>query len=132
MFPAPQPLLLPSAKPAGSYWRVRGAACYSERGESVRSRSLLLVDADPAIHELLGKVLKSQDRRINDVFDGHEALDRLRAAPCDVVFAGQGRNGFGGIHLLERVRAIRPETRVIVSGDANPESILKAIREQAY
>ena len=98
----------------------------------MRSRSLLLVDSDPAIHELLGNVLKADDRRIDDVFDGKEALDRLKAAPCDLLFAGQGRNGLEGLNLLKRARAIRPETRVIVSGEANPELVLGAIRQQAY
>lgn len=96
------------------------------------SRSLLLVDSDPAIHELLGTVLKSDDRRIDDVFDGREALDRLRTTPCDLLFAGQGRNGFDGLKLLRQVRAIRPETRVIVSGEANPVSVVGAIRQHAY
>ncbi len=98
----------------------------------MRSRSLLLVDSDPAIHELLGSVLKSDDRRIDDVFDGKEALELLRSRPCDLVFAGQGRNGLGPLDLLERVHAIRPETRVIVGGEPDREMVVGALRQQAY
>jgi anti-sigma regulatory factor (Ser/Thr protein kinase)/CheY-like chemotaxis protein len=98
----------------------------------LRSRSLLLVDSDPSIHELLVSVLKSDDRRIDDVFDGREALKLLRSNPCDVVFAGQGRNGLDPLTLLRRVHAIRPETRVIVSGEADPELVVGAMRRQAY
>ncbi len=98
----------------------------------MRSRSLLLVDSDPAIHELLGTILKADDRRIDDVFDGKAALERLRTEPCDLLFAGQGRNGLEGLNLLKKVRAIRPETRVIVSGEANPALVVGAIRQQAY
>ncbi len=96
------------------------------------SRSLLLVDSDPAIHELLGDALKGDDRRIDDVFDGQEALDRLRIAPCDLVVAGQGRNGLDGLKLLRRLGAMRPETRVIVTGEQNPKLVVGAIRQHAY
>ncbi len=98
----------------------------------MRSRSLLLVDSDPAIHELLASVLKSDDRRIDDVFDGREALELLRTGPCDLLFAGQGRNGLDPLTLLRRVHAIRPKTRVILSGEPNPELVVGAMREQAY
>jgi CheY-like chemotaxis protein/anti-sigma regulatory factor (Ser/Thr protein kinase) len=98
----------------------------------VPSRSLLLVDSDPAIHELLGDVLKGDDRRIDDAFDGQEALERLRTAPCDLVVAGQGRNGLDGLKLLRRLSAIRPETRVIVTGEPNPALVVGAIRQHAY
>ena len=42
------------------------------------SRSLLLIDADPAVHQLLTKLLEREDRSIQDVYDGSEALALLR------------------------------------------------------
>jgi DNA-binding NarL/FixJ family response regulator len=98
----------------------------------VSARSLLLVDADPAVHELLTGILQRDDRRIQDAYDGHEALEHLRASACDLVLAGQGRNGLGGVKLLRKVRALRPETRVIVTGDQDPASVVGAIRHRAY
>jgi DNA-binding NarL/FixJ family response regulator len=98
----------------------------------VNSRSLLLVDADPAVHQRLTALLQREDRSIQDVYDGTEALALLRRSPCDVVLAGQGRNGFDNLKLLRRVRALLPKTRVILAGDANPESVVQAIRERAY
>ena len=77
-------------------------------------------------------MLKREDRQIQAVFDGRGALKRLRQWHCDVVVAGQGRNGFDGLKLLSRVRAIQPRTRVIVTGDRDPQRILTAIRERAY
>lgn len=96
------------------------------------SRSLLLVDADPAVHQRLTALLRREDRSIQDVYDGKEALALLRNSPCDVVLAGQGRNGFDNLKLLRRVRALLPKTRVILAGDANPESVVQAIRDRAY
>ena len=96
------------------------------------SRSLLLVDADPEVHHLLTGLLKREDRGIEDVYDGREALDRVRNAPYDLVVAGQGGNGFDGLKLLRRMREIRPEIKVILTGEQNPARVIGAIREHAY
>lgn len=98
----------------------------------MNSRSLLFVDSDPAVHELLTGILKRQDRTIQNVFDGKEALDRLRLAPFDVVVAGQGSNGYDGLKLVRRVNTVRPQARVIVTGDQSTERVLAAIRENAF
>ena len=96
------------------------------------SHSLLVVDADPATHQLLADLLQRKDRNIQDVYDGREALERLKRNACDVVLAGQGRNGFDPFQLLRRVRSLRPKTRVIVTGQADPANVIHAIREQAF
>jgi len=96
------------------------------------ARYLLLIDADPAVHESLGGLLKREDRAIQDVYDGQEALEQLRTVPVDVVLAGQGRNGFDGLKLLRQVRSIRPEAKVILSGERDPARVIRAIRQRAY
>ena len=93
---------------------------------------MLVVDADPAVHELLGSALNQPDQTIQNAYDGSEALDYLRARPFDVVVAGQGRNGFDGLKLLRRMRAVRPETKVILAGEPNAVRALDAMRAQAY
>jgi len=98
----------------------------------VSPRSLLLVDSDPAVQEQLSNLLKRDDRSIQTVVDGREALDYLRQAAIDVVVAGQGRNGYDGLKLVRRVRALRPAARVIVTGDQSPERVVGAIREHAF
>lgn len=95
-------------------------------------RCLLVVDADPAVHELVTGILKDQGRSIEDAYDGREAVRRLRTLHCDVVLAGHGRNGDDGLKLVRRVRAIQPDTRVIVTGDCNPARVVHAIRERAF
>jgi DNA-binding NarL/FixJ family response regulator len=98
----------------------------------VSPRSLLLIDADPAVHQLLTTLLQRDDRSIQDVYDGSEAMALLRRSPCDLVLAGQGRNGFDNLKLLRRVRALLPKTKVILAGDANPVNVVRAIRDHAY
>jgi len=96
------------------------------------SHCLLLIDADPAVHESLSGLLKRDDRTIQDAYDAHEAIERIRTVPIDVLLAGQGRNGFDGLKLLRQVRSIRPETKVILSGERDPERVIRAIRQRAY
>src|SRR4051794_41159264 len=99
---------------------------------SVSFRSVLLVDSDPAVHETLAGVLARDDRRIDDLYDGAEALSRLREAPYDVLLAGPGRNGLDGLKLLRRARSIRPDLPVIVTGDPDPARVVGAIRHRAF
>jgi DNA-binding NarL/FixJ family response regulator len=96
------------------------------------SRCLLLFDPDPAVHDLLTPVLKGADRNVEDAYDPREALGRLRTSACDVLVAGQGKNGFDPLKFLRQVRSIRPETRVIVTGDRDPQRVISAIRARAY
>lgn len=95
-------------------------------------RSVLLVDSDPEVHRILADSLPGDDRRIEDLYDGKEALAQLRAAPYDVLVAGPGNNGLDGLKLLRRARAIRPELKVIVTGEPDPARVLSAIRHRAF
>src|ERR1700691_5168270 len=106
--------------------------CHIISGDPVSPRSLLLIDADPAVHQLLTTVLQREDRSIQDVYDGSEAMALLRRCPCELVLAGQGRNGFDNLKLLRRVRALLPKTQVILAGDAKPMNAVRATRDHAY
>jgi len=98
----------------------------------VSAQRLLLVESDPAVHELLAGVLKPGECGIQDVLGEHEALKSLRQAPCDVLVAGPGRNGFDALKLLRLVRHVAPQARVILTGDPDPARVLGAIRHRAY
>jgi DNA-binding response OmpR family regulator len=95
-------------------------------------RSLLLIDADPAMKGYLSGLLQRDDHEVQQVPGSKEALSLLRTGPIDLVLAGQGNNGFDGLALLRRVRSIRPSTKVILTGDSDPQRILTAIRQRAF
>jgi DNA-binding NarL/FixJ family response regulator len=92
----------------------------------------LLVDADPVVQEGLAQSLQRENRTIEIAPDGQKALARLRAASCDLLVAGQTRNGLDGLKLLRRARAIRPDLKVIVTGDPDPQQVVCALRDRAY
>jgi len=96
------------------------------------SRSLLVIDPDRSVHELLRDILEREGRTIQGAFGRSEAEACLRAKPYDVVLAGQGRNGFDGLTMVRRVRALQPDARVILTGDSDPAQIVRAIRARAF
>jgi two-component system, OmpR family, response regulator len=94
-------------------------------------RRLLLLDPDPSAQGRLAGLLKRDDREIEEVSDSRLALDRIRSCPFDVMVAG-GANGLDPLKLLRRVRSIRPETKVILTGESTPGNIIQAIRQRAF
>jgi DNA-binding NarL/FixJ family response regulator len=91
-----------------------------------------VVDADPAVQKLLQGILARDDRAIQGAADGREGLSFLKDCDCGVIVAGQGRNGFDAFKWLRKARAIRPDARVILAGEANPAAAVRAIRERAF
>src|SRR5690348_9065868 len=91
-----------------------------------------MVDADPAVHELLYGVLQRDDRTIQAVSAAPQALDCLKQGPYDLVVADPGRNGWDGTKLLRRILALRPDTKVILTGDRDPVRAVAALRARAY
>jgi len=97
------------------------------------AHTLLLVDDDPAVHELLAAVLRRPDWRIESAYDGLEGLARATAHPFDLVLTDVHMPGLDGLDLLHRIREIRPEAKVMVmTADSTPANIVRAIREQAF
>jgi DNA-binding NarL/FixJ family response regulator len=92
----------------------------------------LVVDADPTVHQLLTDLLKREDRTIQEAYDAHEALERLRNCSYDVILAGQGRNSMDGLALLRRAGTVCPRAKVIVTGEPDRARIVRAIRHHAY
>jgi len=96
-------------------------------------KSVLLVDDDPDIHDLLRKALRNQPLTIDSAHDGSDALARLQARPYDLVLTDLLMPGMDGLTLIGRIREIRPETKVVVMTAANtPGNLVAAIREQAF
>jgi len=98
----------------------------------LEDRRLLVVDADPTVHELLAGALERTGQAVQNAYDNREALVQVKKSPWDVVVADQGRNGFDSFKLMRRVHALAPNARVILTGDASPARVLDAIRGRAF
>ena len=96
------------------------------------SRSVLLIEPDRSVHELLRGIVQREDRSVEDAYGRSDAEAFLRAASFDVVLAGQGQNGSDGLRMARRVRALQPDARVILTGDSDPQHIIGAIRARVF
>jgi CheY-like chemotaxis protein len=97
------------------------------------AKRILIVDDDRDVHQLLVAAIKSRDRVIDSAYDGLEGLQFIEAARYDLVLTDVNMPKLDGMALLERIRSIRPGTKVLVMTVANtPENVIRAIREQAF
>jgi two-component system response regulator AtoC len=94
---------------------------------------ILVVDDEQNIRFLLEEVLTTEGYEVVTAGSGDEALEKMGAAPCDLVLSDVRMPGMDGLTLLERLLAIHPEVVVIImSAYGNVDSALSAIKAGAY
>ena len=76
--------------------------------------SVLVVDEEPGIALLCKRMLTRAGYDVTASADGAQALDRFREELHDVVVSDVRLPGLDGLELLARVRAISPDTPVVV------------------
>ena len=100
---------------------------------SRRGQRILVVDDDRATRHLISRLLTAAGFAVNQAKDGMEAENALRARSVDLVLLDVWMPRMNGLELLERLerRKIRPRIVILTSDDA-PETLLKAVRRQAF
>jgi len=114
---------------------VAAAASRHLESPSVRGvETILLVEDEPAVRRVSARMLEGQGYRVLLASSGEEALrvvedgrEPIHLLLTDVILAG----GMSGRALAERVRALRPELKVLfVSGYTSDVTILHGLLEQ--
>jgi HD-like signal output (HDOD) protein len=96
----------------------------------VNAIRVIFVDDEPRVLEGLKRMLRPKRNEWQMTFVGSakEALDVLKADPCEVVVTDMRMPGMNGAELLEVVQREYPDTiRLILSGQAETESVMKAL-----
>jgi len=95
---------------------------------------ILVVEDDPAIRAVLQALLETADLTVTTASDGIEALERLRQENSDLMLCDVWMPRLGGLDLLRslRVEAKTPPRVIMMTADDTPETVLQALREQAY
>ena len=96
-------------------------------------KSILVAEDDATTRHLLRSVLKSAGFSVDTAVDGHAALEKLRKKSFDLVLTDIWMPRLNGLELMARLRqeTIRPKV-VVMTSDDTPETVLRAVREQAY
>ena len=94
---------------------------------------ILIVDDDRALRLVLAELLKDAGHAVDEAPDGPEALRRLDAAVFDIVLLDIGLPGLSGLDVLAHARAAAsPPIAIMMTADDTPETLLAAVRGQAY
>lgn len=97
------------------------------------ANTLLVVDDDPLVHDLIRAMLEREGWAIDNASSGVDALDKLRAKVYDMVLTDIMMPGLDGLGLLKLARQIRPGIRVVVMTALNaPDHAIGTIQGQAY
>ena len=94
---------------------------------------ILVADDDKTTRHVLRSVLTNAGFSTSTAKDGVEALKALTTSHFDLLLLDVWMPRMNGLDLLARLRTIDAPPRVIVmTSDDAPETLLKAVREQAF
>ena len=95
--------------------------------------SILLVDDEPNILEVLEIVLKDAGMDVCKCTSGRDALRILRERPFDLVISDIRMPDLSGVQLLEEAKQFTPETVfIMITAFASTETAIEAIQHGAY
>jgi two-component system response regulator PilR (NtrC family) len=95
--------------------------------------TILVVDDDQGMRELIEILLAREGYEVKTAADGREAVELLGKVRFDLVVTDLKMPQVDGIDLLKRVKEVSPETPVIiVTAFASGETALTAMKEGAY
>ncbi len=94
--------------------------------------SILVVDDEPAIQDILTWALSAEGYRVATAGSGEEALTRVEEEEFDIIVTDIVMPGLDGLEVLERSRVLNPRAAVIVmTAYAALETAIAALRRGA-
>jgi len=100
---------------------------------SALPRKILVADDDRTTRFAIASMLKEAGYGVTDAKDGAEALRNIRKKNFDLAFLDIWMPELSGLEVLARVREGESHPKIIMmTSDTTPETLLRAIREQAY
>jgi two-component system NtrC family response regulator len=100
---------------------------------TTRRRTVLLADDDDSLRRVQEYQLSKAGFEVTTCSDGNSALEAFRDNLHDLVVTDIRMPGLAGLELLARLRAISPETPVIViTGHGSVETAVEAMKQGAY
>lgn len=86
-------------------------------------KSILVVDDEPGFHELFRFHLETLGFVIDSAFDGTQGLECFQKRPYDLVFSDVHMPKMKGSELLQKIKEINPEQRVVIMNSfSDPEA----------
>jgi CheY-like chemotaxis protein len=100
---------------------------------SALPRKILVADDDRTTRFAISSMLKEAGYAVTAAKDGAEALRNIQKNTFDLAFLDIWMPELSGLEVLARVREGESHPKIIMmTSDTTPETLLRAIREQAY
>jgi DNA-binding NtrC family response regulator len=99
------------------------------RTPSRPAHTLLIVDDDALVLDLLSELLRDNDYRLITAGSGEEALTKINASPIDIAIVDCKMPGMNGLETIERITEISPEVvSILMTAFPTIDSSIKAIK----
>jgi two-component system nitrogen regulation response regulator NtrX len=99
----------------------------------MKKRRVLVIDDEKAIRETLSQILADEGYAVTAIESGEEGLRRLREENFDLAFLDVWLRDLDGLSVLEAADGRLSEIPVVmISGHANVETAVRAVRLGAY
>ena len=95
--------------------------------------NILVADDDQTTRFAISSMLKKAGYAVTAVKNGAEALRNIERRSFDLAFLDIWMPELNGLEVLARVRAGESHPKIVImTSDGTPETLLRAVREQAY
>jgi len=92
--------------------------------------TILVVDDEEDILELMTSALKNKDHTILTAKSGEEALEKLKADEVNLVISDQQMSNMDGLSLLKKIKSEYPDIiTIMLTGYAKVDTAMDAINE---
>lgn len=96
-------------------------------------RTILIVDDDPLVREVLNELLTDKDYKTTVATNGFEALAHASSQEFEVVLLDMNMPGKSGLEVLPELLKGHPDTAVImVTGVTDAKTAVEAMKQGAY
>jgi DNA-binding response OmpR family regulator len=96
------------------------------------AKTILIVDDDPGLQDLVAFALKREGYEVRQAFDAFEGLEIIEKERIDLALLDVMMPKMDGLEMLSRLRARNDDLRVIVmTAVSAPEAAVSALRDQA-
>ena len=94
--------------------------------------SILIVDDDAGIRNMLSAVLNDEGYSVESAENGKQAMKMCEKTPFDVALIDIQLPDIKGTELLSRLKRIQPKMiRIIITGHSTLETAMKSVNERA-
>jgi CheY-like chemotaxis protein len=110
--------------------RITQRTVAQDSGPPEGTERLILVEDDPNVRKGTLNILKALGYHVHAYASGTELLAALDEddPPIDMLLSDFNMPGLNGYELAEQLRALRPDTRVLLTSGMSEDSIASAVR----